>query len=293
MLSQNHLKQLGIAFHNYGSSYDQLPSPGADSAFGFSVQAKLLPFIEQDNLDKLIDYRQQLFVGRGGSLTLNPVQANAARTVLKVLLSPSDGQKPLFDAYNGAVMAGTNYVVNTGTGLGSFYDTRFPTDGVFWYGSKVGFRDLRDGTSNTILMSETLLGLGFDTPGPQPADPRRQYANLSSSRGISSAPPGGVIPPLAPLDHRTASSWRGNRGGAWIWGLAPTTTFNTYLPPNSKNPDLAAHGMGWFAARSAHPGGVNVLLGDGSVRFVGEGIELNLWRGLSTRAGGEVLAGDF
>ena len=75
---------------------------------------------------------------------------------------------------------------------------------------------------------------------------------------------------------------------AWIWGKEHTTTFNTYASPNFRVPDVHRNGYGWFAARSLHPGGVNIALGDGSVRFVSDTVDLAVWRGLGTRAGGEV-----
>jgi len=64
------------------------------------------------------------------------------------------------------------------------------------------------------------------------------------------------------------------------------------LTPNSPDPDSTAHGLGFLTARSNFSGGVNVALADGSVRFVRNGIDLATWRGLATRAGGEVL-GDY
>ena len=68
--------------------------------------------------------------------------------------------------------------------------------------------------------------------------------------------------------------------------------FNAYLPPNSRVPDISGHGRGWMTARSLHPGGVNVVLGDGSVRFIRDTIDLATWRALATRGGGEVISAD-
>ena len=56
--------------------------------------------------------------------------------------------------------------------------------------------------------------------------------------------------------------------------------------------DMGTCGNGIFAARSEHTGGIQTVLCDGSVRFISDNIDLTLWRGLSTRAGGEVL-GEF
>ena len=70
------------------------------------------------------------------------------------------------------------------------------------------------------------------------------------------------------------------------------TAYHHYHNPNSNVPDMGTCGNGIFAARSYHVGGVHTLMCDGSVRFVSENIDLNTWRAIGTRAGGEVL-GDF
>lgn len=282
----NHLKQLALAAHHFENTYGRFPGIGGDSSqWAFSVQAYLLPFMEQTSLKQGINLREPLMTGRGGGQQFNPVQADAARTSVAVLLCPSDSQDPIFPANHGAATAGTNYMVNTGTGQGTMYDLRFPTDGMFWYNSKVKLRQVLDGTSNTVLFSEALLGEGTDYDGPQPPDATRYYANLSGSHKV--APQGGVDPPLEDDQWQSATKWKGNRGGAWIWGRSFTTGFDAYLPPNAPQPDMAAHGSGRFAARSAHAGGVNVALVDGSVRFISDTIELTTWRALCTRACGE------
>lgn len=123
--SQNNLKQLALALHNYESANGRLPGMQASTgpygnSFGFSVHAQLLPYIEQENLHRLVDFRQPLFTGVWPvSLTLNPAQAPAAATVVKLFLCPADGQEPLFTTNaGGGVHAGTNYVVNLGSGRG-------------------------------------------------------------------------------------------------------------------------------------------------------------------------------
>lgn len=287
MRCANNLKQLGLALHNYHNDHQRFPGVGTPSQWAFSVQARLLPYVEQDNLQKLIDFSQPLMVGFGPRMALNPVQAQAARTRVALFLCPSDGQDPIFTQYNSAVWAGGNYVVNAGTGTGVNYDARYATDGMFWQDSRTAIRDMYDGSSHTLLMSESLLGLGFNTTGPTPADPRRQHASAGSFARPN--PDGqGTIPVLTLAHCASATSWGGDRCASWIWGLQHRTLFDTYLPINSTLPDCSAHGMGWYAARSMHVQGVNCLFGDGSVRFVHQSIVHDLWRALSTRRGGEV-----
>jgi hypothetical protein len=83
--------------------------------------------------------------------------------------------------------------------------------------------------------------------------------------------------------------WRGDRNLSWIGGPGHRSVFNTYLMPNDPMPDCGSYGLGWFKASSAHPGGVNMILGDGSVHFIKDHIESDTWRALSTRGDCEVI----
>jgi prepilin-type N-terminal cleavage/methylation domain-containing protein len=286
MSCRNNLKQLGLALHSYESTYSRLPGIGV-SPNQYSIHTYLLPHLEQQNLKNLVNPSEPLFFFAGTS-TINPAQAPAAGTTIKIFLCPSDPQPAICSAYNSATFAGTNYLANGGTGDGLFYDTRFPTDGVFWNSSYVRFADVRDGVSNTLLMAETLRGACLTTNAAQPADPRRQTGSLATvARTIPNQP--GTNPRLSDSLCATATSWLGSHAIAWIWGQAPQTIFNSHATPNSPVPNCTSNGQGWFKAASSHTGGVNVLLGDGGVRFVGDPIALNVWKALSTRAGRDVV----
>ena len=297
---QNNLKQLGLALHAHEGTYQKFPSGGgggggalglAASTFAFSVQARCLPFVEQENLQRLIDFTRPVLGGSPFGFT-NP----AGKVVVPTLLCPSDGQAPTADVAFGTGMAGTNYVANMGTGVSeagakAYYDPAFPTDGVFWFDSGVRPGDIPDGLSNTMFLSESLLGSAVNLTGTPLAGlpkPYRVMANLSGGRARVGAAPGGVAPMYTETDIRASTSWQADRGFPWIWGQASATLFNAYLPPNSPLPDAFSHNRGWFAARSNHAGGVNAGLGDGSVRFVRDGVPPDTWRALATRAGGEV-----
>lgn len=294
----NNLKQLGLAMHNQHASFGYFPGFGQTSMTSFSVQARLLPFVEQQNLQDLIDFAQPLYIGSSHSQSLNPVQRDAAATRLPLFRCPSDGQRDLLEENPGEVLAGGNYVVCTGSGTGTNYDARYPTDGVFYYGSRAGFRDMTDGASNTIVMSETLLGLGKNMSPYTPAKTeRRRLMGLLDGYFPQHGKPGLnqlADPDLGFLESLAsgATQWYGNRGFGWIVGKPLATAFSAYLPPNSDTPDVHAHGIGYFSARSLHPGGVNCLLGDGSVRFIHNLIRLQVWRALATREGGEPI-GEF
>lgn len=314
MSSQNNLKQLGLAMHSYESANGHLPgfapapSGGNSTSFGYSVLAQLLPQIEQEPLARGFNPTvTPLFTGTFPfSLGLNPAVVATAATPVKTFLCPGDGQNPLFTTIvGGGTHAGTNYVVNIGSGLGvgtvpssavNNYDPRVQTDGLFWYGSKVALISITDGTSNTMMLSQCLLGTNQGTQSGAlsslSADQRRRLYASIPGRGVNGPPVGGLNPQLTEPEILAATSWISNRGGSWIWGNPSVNGFVAYLQPNSQTPDAAGHGQGWFSARSNFSGGVNVALGDGSVRFVRNNVDLNTWRALATRAGGEIL-GDF
>lgn len=291
----NNLKQLGLALHNYESSYTVFPGLGTPSQYNYSVQARLLPYVEQTALQNLINFDLPLLSGSGPSQSLNPLLATAAATSVPLLLCPSDGGAP----QSSVVYAPLNYMISFGSGTGTRYDARWPTDGMAWYGSSVRFRDLLDGASNTVFMSETIRGNGTTTSSTVPADARRQMVGVSNQVSPIAASPGGVSlgrspvqNPRLPAPFAASTSWSGDRGAGWIRGLETYTCINGYLTPNSKIPDYMAHGRLWSGPRSFHVGGANTLFGDGRVRFISDSVDLTLFRGLFTRDGGEV-AGEF
>jgi prepilin-type processing-associated H-X9-DG protein len=293
MTCSNNLKQMGLALHNYHSQHTCFPGLGASSLASFSIQARLLPFVEQTNLQNLIDFAQPLYLGSNHSQTMNPVQANAARTRVSLFRCPSDGGGDLYDE-DGDVLAGGNYVVCGGSGVGTNYDLRYPTDGLFYYGSACAFRDMKDGSSHTVVFSESLLGSQADA-STRCAVP----TGFDRLMGFSGHAPNTDAPGLCGLDDPNLASvakrcqlWFGNRCFGWIVGKPSATTFITYMLPNDPVPDVHSMGIGFYAARSSHPGGVNVTLGDGSVRFVDDRVKLEVWRALGTCAGEELL-GDF
>jgi prepilin-type N-terminal cleavage/methylation domain-containing protein/prepilin-type processing-associated H-X9-DG protein len=311
---QNNLKQLGLAMHNYESVNQALP--GNNNLTGslsgnFSIQSRLLPFIEQENLRNLLTFDVSLTVGCCPG-DLRPQFIVPAKTVLSLFRCPSDGSPDTFTVRSGTIggatgtdfiYAGTNYHVNHGTGIGTQYDTRVPTDGIAWINSRVRITDITDGTSNTAAFGESLLGLQAQNPPPPSNDFERKRImfNISCQFIDRNMPPlhpglvGYVVPPdpdafytlnmTSPLNR----GWSGQRGAGWISGREYYTAYHHYLPPNSNIPDMQTCGWGIFGARSNHPGGVNICFCDGSVRFVRDTINLAAWRAYATRAGGEVI----
>ncbi len=312
---RNNLKQLGLALHNYEGSFTVFP-PGGDSTY-YSLQARILPFIDQLNVQNLIDFREKPYLGSGPSTYPNPALVSAFSTVISTFLCPSDPAPQQYTATLGTPaqpykFGGINYMVSTGSGTGTKYDDRYPTDGLVYQNSNVGMKHLIDGSSNTVAMSETVRGDGSDATlaaGTRPPFPYRKMLNGSSGstpsgpvgggyNGTGSGWPTGLIsnPNLDPVVN-AHTNWRGGgagsgRGLSWVRGLTANVTTNGYNPPNSHIPDVTAHGAGFYGPRSFHIGGANVLLADGSVRFLGNSIDIALHRALHSRDGGETL-GEF
>src|SRR5262245_21369454 len=104
--------------------------------------------------------------------------------------------------------------------------------------------------------------------------------------------PGGGDTTAAACGAGSAGEWNKERGGKWIVGNYGNTLYNHLLPPNAREWECinSAQQKARGGPRGDHPGGVNVLFCDGSVRFVTDGVNLDAWRALATRAGGEAAA---
>ena len=295
MSCTNNMKQCMLAMHNYHDTYRCFPGVMPFTGSSFSVQAKLLPFAEQKALQELIDFNEPLLVKQGGQCKLAPANEAAAGYVVPIFRCPSDGEQDLYTEFftsGNQVLAGSNYMVCTGSGTGTNYDVLFPTDGLFYVDSCNRFASITDGSSNSVAMAETLLGDHSKSSTP-PQDHRRVMGQGNShvKRISGGTKPGyqGILNPNVPdLLTGMVDCWSGARASAWIVSKPFTSTFNTYSSPNPPYADWFGRGNGFFAARSFHPGGANSARADGSVHFVSETIDASTWRAMGTIAGGEV-----
>lgn len=303
MQCSNNLKQCGLALHNYHSTHNVFPGI-TNTAYIFSVQAKLLPYLEQASLHSLIDYHERVLLGSAGLMYLNPVHVDAIKTRIPMFRCPSDGQSDVFlgttENYEDNPLAGHNYMVCVGSGPDRTYamqwNTNYKSDALFYYASQTSFATMTDGSSNTLAMAETLLG---NQSSATPADAKRQIAGTSVS-GFSFA--GGTIPDLGAVPdwddfevNIVDSAWGGNRGSNWLIGRPRFTTFITYLPPNPKYPDFrpsvgGAADMVLTFSRSHHTGGINTLLADGSVHFISDTIVVTMYQAMASVDGGETVS---
>lgn len=289
---ENNLKQIGLAMHGYHDAqgsfppcYEKKQSPQYPSTpaflFRWSPLAKITPYIEQDNLYHSLDLTIPLYSDT--SLAVTTPNIPGVRQKIALYVCPSDPQEPTNPNFGP-----NNYVACYGDGLnGGSHDVNSTTDppnGIFYTGSRTRIADITDGTSNTAMMSESLQGPG----GPAPSDPPPAGSPLSQVLY-------GTISPSAPMTDNTCDNptgWATDRNSKWADGDVYCSIYDHYRTPNASHWDCISGPYSWRGARSMHAGGVNLLLGDGSVRFVTNGVNLDTWRALASRNGGEVV-GDY
>lgn len=314
----NNLKQMALAAINYESAHRKFPMAGTVDV-DFSVQARILPFAEQSNLHDMFDYSKPAFSGPFNAKVPNPLFAAAFANPIPLFLCPSDPAPNITTMVvngNPVTYGGLSYMFNTGSGTGTNYDWRWSTDGLVCQNVAKGYRDITDGASNTVLVSETVRSVGDDmtlAAGKLPKFPYQYTLNgssgvnsaLQASRGLkaSGSPWGSYVdaqgmisnPPTATF-FNTFTAWRGGnstairgRGISWAFGGSINALTNGYHSPNSRVPDLVTHHTGFFGPRSYHTGGANVSLADGSVQFLSNGLDQSICQGLHSANGGEVI----
>jgi prepilin-type N-terminal cleavage/methylation domain-containing protein/prepilin-type processing-associated H-X9-DG protein len=294
----NNLKQMGLGLHNYESIAGAFPPSdvllGTGNTVtwknGFSVHARVLPFMEQGVAFNSINF---LFAHTDLS------NSSVVTLAMSAFVCPSDINKDARTPYGpagvGATASVTSYGVNAGdwyvwAGFGSTNSR-----GVFFPNYSRRIAELSDGTSNTLFATDVKVYNPLCGPS-QPIPPGMSPTNIP--------PPNADPATVAPA---YLSCVPGQAHTFWADGNVHETSMTTAWPPNKVirnsagmgdldyETTLITKGGPTFAAstaRSYHPGGVNTLLADGSVRFVKSSIDGNTWRALGTVAGGEVLSAD-
>jgi prepilin-type N-terminal cleavage/methylation domain-containing protein len=263
MQCSNNLKQIGLALHAHAEQQGCFPDghtwPQTGTAWQESTWiTRLLPYMDQDNLYATITPGDPF----GNAPTY---QALVNRTMLPGLMCPSN--EPVLPAFNSLYARGT-YAANNGLGPMRESDLHnvpvMRQAGVFYLNSSMPAAKIRDGLSNTAFASEIRAVSGDD------------------SRGILHYPESclyhhNCTPNSAVPDELRVGSCVDTPG-------APCngTLFSAYSPRAMT-----------LTARSSHPGGVGLLLGDGSVRFVGDSVALSTWQALSSPAGSEIVSSDL
>jgi prepilin-type N-terminal cleavage/methylation domain-containing protein/prepilin-type processing-associated H-X9-DG protein len=295
MSCSSNIRQLSLATINYEAAFKRIP--GLMGSSTYSVHARLLPYMEESNLNNLLDYSKPLLVGPAFAARFDINLQPAVATPIALMLCPSDGESPLFPTTysdgTAGVSAGTNYVFSIGSGQETHYDDRYPTDGMIWERSFAKLSRCTDGTSSTVLLTEALLGnRQTSTTQPERIALRRMIANWAGSSSNPSGPGfirGSLIfnPDLTTVFPSQTTSYSGTRGQSWIRGVPFSTCTNGYLTPNHRIPDIGIHGRGFYAARSNHTGGAQMGFFDGSVRFISDSVDQAPYRSIFSANGSE------
>ncbi|MCE9560553.1 MAG: DUF1559 domain-containing protein [Planctomycetes bacterium] len=266
----NNIKQIALAMHNHHDATGALPEGVAPVSpyWGMGTwQVTILTYIEQGSLrNQYLDYGVS-----GGKNYYDAANRNGATgKVVPTLLCASDNGNNADGWPGGAAPNATyhNYAVNYGnTGIDETANWQIGTlNGItykpapFTAGKPMAITRITDGSSNTLMLAELIIGRRHDLRG---------LTWWGSGSGFSTQ--------LRPNDTSPDLSWSSS---AWC-------------DPNPPNPPCAFRSSAYmFGARSRHTGGVNVALCDGSVRFVTNSIQASDWQALSSAQGGEVL-GDW
>lgn len=291
MQCSNNLKQIGLAMQNYASAYaGEIPSaglPGIGYPNDHSPHARLLPFLEQANLQDLIDWSVQM--GHPGSGSLPPELWPVAEYVVPTFQCPSMPGNPVtsFTMADGNTIntAGASYAMIHGNGLDGVTHAGQAANGLCWVESRLRWRDILDGLSNTVAFAETTSGAGAESAGPAILDPLQ--VDLRVWRASGSA--GNALDWLS-TGTGTVTGWNGGKSTIWLRGSSPNgLVLALPLPPNSGIPDFQSKSGKAGASRSYHTGGVQLVYADGSVHFLTESIDKDIWHALLSRAGGEVI----
>jgi prepilin-type N-terminal cleavage/methylation domain-containing protein len=296
---KNNLKQIGVALHNYLDIHSRLPitfavdgTPSGTTQLSdtgtnggeWSIQARLLPLLDQANLFMQVDL---------DFAYTSPINAAAPTTRIPSFLCPSEvNDRARTDSSNNPIHYPLNYAFNGGGW--NFWNnaTRQWGNGVFGPNMSLRFADITDGTSNTLAFSEVKAFTPYFRDG---------------SLGTAVPPgPGGIAgiggPNFKPDSGHTE----------WVDGRVHQTGFTTVFTPNTlvayilsgteydvdytscREEKTGCTGPTYAAvtSRSFHTAMVHSLLADGSVRSISENIDAGTWALIGSRSDGEI-PGDF
>jgi prepilin-type N-terminal cleavage/methylation domain-containing protein/prepilin-type processing-associated H-X9-DG protein len=315
----NNLKQIGIGLHNYHTAAGTFPLGGTVNYAGpgdgyfnanwgtWSAQALLLGYMDGQPLYNAANFNWVCCWNQGWN-----ANSTVTLAIINTFICPSDGLSPVptqNDIWTGET---NNYHASAGPATDFFNPS-----GMFAESQKVyGVQSCTDGTSNTIAFGEALVGTG-QTPrvkwrtGPVlPAGSAtcggKGWCGATNISGMYNL----VLQDLQACEQGYVvqpSSGPGSvnqKGFRWCENLSGFSLINTIVPPSS-----GQWSFGWCALRgtsinsnasdgqyqnvnSNHPGGANVLLADGSARFIKSTIAMTTWWALGTRNGGEVISSD-
>ena len=316
---KNSLKQIGLALHNYHDTFNKFVyAKGGTNGGGHSSRLdgnynrrsgmiSLLPFLEQAPLYQKIN---------AGDTTTTPNVPPGGPAPWSGWAGWNTGQVPVLGCPSDTPFTGTrgvcNYAFSMGDYVGAINRDLTNTNGLFARENCYGARDCVDGLSNTLAFSERLAA-NFGVNVKANADVRE---GILLNVATINTNPGSCLSAAAAISsggrYTTTTAVKGKFSSLWQDGQPEVVSFYSILPPNGpsciNNGNANADGdINLMTASSRHAGGVQVLLADGSARFVSENIDTGnlgvantiggksphgVWGALGTRNGGEVT-GDF
>ena len=302
----NNLKQIGLSVHNYHGAINSLPAGHFGTGWNdWSAAVMLLPFMEQGNL-----YNSINFANTGGAAWPgNPANTTIFRSKLNVLNCPSD-----IDRLTN-IEGHQSYCGNAGNAPEAFFDNHRhgACNGCFFSVNNctpIDFAAITDGLSNTGCFSEKVKGIGSYSDQFDPLMPTSAISSAPINAGKGTINGQSVWLDAVPQQYyqlcqaspasgpRAVLATNGaiSQGQLWFDGHPETGLYNHLMPPNSWSCDDSNNS--WVndgaaaTASSRHPGGVNLLMCDGSVRFVKASVSVVTWWALGSRAGGETVSSD-
>ena len=288
---QSNLHQIGIALQGYHGDHNGFPPAQVDGVpwmvlgtseqglpiyyIGlYSIHARLLSYLGATPLYNSINFMMPthpdpLFwrqLSHPSPLAgWSKAHETVRRTAIALFLCPSDA---------GAFReSGTNYRGNAGVGCCPQTTAEYPDsgNGMFPGPSFISAARIPDGLSHTAAFSERLRGTGQ----PEVVAPARDYYQW-----MGTAPTADHLMRRCQINARLSKQRYVEAGRWWFWSGRAQTLYGHAQPPNGAIPDCIGGNLidGMVTARSWHPGGVGLLMGDGSVRFATDSIETAVWR---------------
>ncbi|WP_406694435.1 DUF1559 domain-containing protein [Singulisphaera sp. Ch08] len=325
----NNLKQIGLGLHNYLSSNDCFP-PGALPLYpdgnlqsttfannrGPSVHARILQHVEQAALYNALNFSVPIFNEINGNL----MNLTVSTSTINTFLCPSSPGTSWTiqgagagSSLNGKKATGNSYFASFGSSIEfAAQQANGPPNGPFPYigtkGHVTTIAEVLDGTSNTIAFGEWKTGSGVNSQqsiqdvifvGSFPSGTKRNDGTLIMPHPT-------LVANLPAWLEQCGQLWRsgGGRQGktptlgeAWAFGLVGYSQGNLLQGPNAKYPNCnaAASGIqnpGIFGLSSYHAGGANILLLDGSVRFLKDSVSTPTVWALGSIKQGEIISAD-
>jgi prepilin-type N-terminal cleavage/methylation domain-containing protein/prepilin-type processing-associated H-X9-DG protein len=300
----NNLKQIGIALHNYHDTQGSLPwGHQEDNGWNdWSCHVALLPYIEQGPL-----YSNLNFANTGNAASpYSTINSSATSANIALFLCPSDVNR--ITTLN---FGRNNYRYNCGSSPDSV-NVLGPMNGPFigadpgaQYNCRVfGFRDIGDGLSTTAAFSERVKGLDKNTQAYDLLRPTSSAFIVVPQANTALSTPGAYFAACNSISITSAPLQGGQGydsdvygiGGTWFVGYPSQTGYNHVMAPNTwtcvVNGGGGGQDQGAHAASSRHPGVVNVLFCDGSVKQVGSTVNVSTWWALGTRGNNDLVTSD-